>query len=230
LATLIVVAHPDDEVLGCGGFAAGIAASGELVRACILSVVVEARRGRPDQSSLESNIRDANSILGISEPMFGDFPNIKFNTVPHLQLVQFIESALVETAATTLLTHHPEDLNDDHRHVSLACQAAARLFQRRPDIPELRQLLFMETLSSTDWAFSAGRHGFRPTAFYPLGDDLLARKLRALRAYVGVIREFPHPRSEEIVTGLAAFRGGQAGVRYAEAFELAFLRLDSLSR
>jgi len=84
----------------------------------------------------------------------------------------------------------------------------------------------METLSSTDWAFPAGRHSFGASAFFPLGEELLKSKLEALRAYTGVIRGFPHSRSEEVVRGLAAYRGGQAGVAYAEAFEVAFHRVD----
>ena len=165
-------------------------------------------------------------LLGVADPILGDFPNIQMNTVPHLELVQFIERAISNTGATRVVTHHPEDLNDDHRQTSLACQAAVRLFQRQEGVPAFRQLLLMETLSSTDWAFPASRHGFRPSAFYPLGEALLEKKLEALRAYSGVIRDFPHSRSEEIIRGLAAYRGGQAGIEYAEAFELPFHRLD----
>jgi len=40
------------------------------------------------------------------------------------------------------------------------------------------------------------------------------------------MRAFPHPRSVEVIRGLAAYRGGQSGMRYAEAFQTAFHALD----
>ena len=156
--------------------------------------------------------------------MLGPFPNIRLNTVPHLDLVQFIERAIIETAATTIFTHHPGDINDDHVHTARACLPAARLFQRRKDVPALKRLLYMEILSSTDWSFPGAGARFQPDTFFEAGPNL-DRKIEALRAYRGVMREFPHPRSDEILRGLAALRGGQAGLRHAEAFQTAFASL-----
>ena len=200
---LIVVAHPDDEALGCGATAAALAHSGVGVRTCILSGRASARRQRPSDPDLLADTLRAHEALGLEHPIMGDFPNIMFNTVPHLELVQFVEAAMAETRAQVIFTHHPADLNDDHGHTSRACQAAARLFQRRADFPPLRALYFMEVLSSTDWSFAAGAGGFAPDAFFEIGEDWLARKLKSL----------------------AAYRGGQAGVRYAEAFQTAFRSL-----
>ncbi len=221
-SVLIVVSHPDDEVLGCGGTVAALAEQGIPVRACILSGGVSVRRHRPDDPDLDGDTQRAQDILGIAPPLLGDFPNIVFNTVPHLELVQFIEAAIVETQADTIFTHHPADLNNDHLHTSQACQAASRLFQRRSGVPALQALYFMEILSSTDWAFPVGSDGFRADTFFEIGEVFLERKIKALEAYRGVMREFPHPRSKEILRGLAAYRGGQAGRHYAEAFQTAF--------
>jgi LmbE family N-acetylglucosaminyl deacetylase len=159
--------------------------------------------------------------VGLPNAILGSFPNIELNTVPHLELVQFIEEAIVQVEADVIFTHHPADLNNDHLHTSAACQAACRLFQRRPDIRPLRALHYMEIPSSTDWAFPGATHAFRADTFVP-AERTLDRKLRALHAYRGIMRDFPHPRSEEIIRGLAAYRGGQAGLRYAEAFQTAF--------
>jgi LmbE family N-acetylglucosaminyl deacetylase len=227
VSVLIVVAHPDDEVLGCGGLAARLVEAGETVTSCILSGSVEARQHRPELERLHANAREAQSILGLTEPILGPFPNIAFNTVPHLEMVQFIERVLRQLGATRIYTHHPGDLNNDHRHTSLACQAAARLFQRDSSVPPLERLAYMEILSSTDWAFPGAGTPFVPTCFIELGDELLSRKLQALAAYDGIMRPFPHPRSAEILRGLAAYRGGQAGLKYAEAFQVVFERLPT---
>lgn len=225
MSTLIVVAHPDDEVLGCGGHAAALARSGHAVHVCILSGSAEARLHRPGIQQLHAQTGESLRILGLPAPIFGSFPNIAFNTVPHLDLVQFIEQAIREYGVTRLFTHHPADLNDDHRHTSHACQAAARLAQRNSSVPPLERLAYLEILSSTDWSFPSDLRPFEPNAFFELGDELLTLKLHALAAYEGVMRPFPHSRSEEIIRGLAAYRGGQAGCRYAEAFQVAFERI-----
>lgn len=226
MTVLIVVAHPDDEVLGVGGTAAALTAQGVDVRACILSAQVNARHRRPALSDFEVDIHRVQGILGLREPILGDFPNILFNTIPHLELVQFIEESILQTGADVIFTHHPGDLNNDHHHTSIACQAAARLYQRRVGMPRLKALYFMEVLSSTDWAFPGGS-SFKADTFYPIGETL-ERKILALRTYRGVMREFPHPRSEEGIRSLAAYRGAQAGMHYAESFQTAFHALGSL--
>lgn len=219
---LIVVAHPDDEVLGAGATAAALTARGHQVRACILSGEVTARLHRPSDTELLEDTRAAASVLGMQEPILGSFPNIAMNTVPHLSLVQFIESAIESTGASRILTHHPSDLNDDHRQVSAACQAAARLSFRRAGVSRLKALHFMEVLSSTDWAFPGPHEPFQPTAFFEVGEANLRLKLEALGCYRDVIRPFPHSRSETVIRSLAALRGAQSAMNYAEAFQVAF--------
>lgn len=101
-------------------------------------------------------------------PIIGAFENIAFNAVPHLDLVRFIEDAILATSATTIVTHHPADLNNDHTHTADACQAAARLFQRREGLTRLNERLLMEVASSTDWAFPANGNLFAPNTFVEL--------------------------------------------------------------
>jgi LmbE family N-acetylglucosaminyl deacetylase len=224
---LVVVAHPDDEVLGCGGTVARLCASGSIVTACILAGNAEARSGRPSVEILHAQTQSAQQALGATEPILGDFPNIQLNTVPQLRLVEFIESAILATRAEVILTHHPGDVNIDHLHTSLACQAAARLSQRQSGVPPLKALLFMEVQSSTEWSFGGGASPFVPEAFMEIGEEGLQAKLLALSVYNDVMRPYPHPRSPEAIRGLALFRGSQAGMRFAEAFRSGYMDLGS---
>ncbi len=221
MSILVVVAHPDDEVLGFGGTASVLTSAGLRVGACILSGTVNARTNRPAVHELHSQAAAANKALGMDDPVMGEFPNIAFNTVAHLELVQFIEKTIREREVTHLFTHHPGDLNDDHLHTSRACQAAARLSQRQRGLSALRGLYYMEILSSTDWAFSGG-NAFRADTYMPIASSGVSRKLEALGCYSNVLRPHPHPRSEETVRALARVRGSEAGVDHAEAFQTAF--------
>ena len=224
---LIVSAHPDDEVLGFGGSAFALGQRDHTVSSCIVVGDADARLNRPADAELQADIRAAHGILGMVEPHKGSFPNIRLNTVPHIELVQFIEQTIVETAPNVLVTHHPSDINDDHHQVSRATQTAARLAQRQSGIQPLDALLFMEVLSSTDWRVSGGSVPFEPQVFVEVGDEALEAKLNALAAYRDVMRPYPHPRSTESIAALATLRGSDAGLRLAEAFQLGFLHIRS---
>lgn len=219
---LVVVAHPDDEVLGFGAAGAKLVADGEVVQPIILCGNVDVRNHRPSDDELYQDMCAANREVGFEEPVLGSFPNIRMNTVPHVEIVQFIEKQIETYKPARIFTHHPGDLNDDHVQISKACLAAARLYQRRDDVSALQALYFMEILSSTDWAFPTTGENFIPSTFVEIGSEFLDKKIKALSHYRKVMRPYPHPRSEEVLRGLAAYRGGQAGLNYAEAFQLVF--------
>lgn len=223
---LFVVAHPDDEVLGAGGTIRKLTMQGHKVDVCILSAKAQARAFRPEDNELNDDMHAALQMLGASKCYEGLFPNIQLNTVPHLQLVQFIEKAIIESGAEIIVTHHPSDTNNDHLHTSLACQAAIRLFQRGTDVKPLREFWYMEVLSSTEWSVNSAMNKFNPNLFVEIGKDGVEKKIEALKAYRGVMRPYPHPRSEEALEGLAAYRGAQAGCCYAEAFECVLRRMN----
>lgn len=227
MSYLVVVAHPDDEVLGAGATMHHLAAQGEEVNVVIMSGQAEARQGRPSDQELMDDADACLKILGVNKVIRGDFPNIKLNMVPHLELVQFIEKAIMETGADVIITHHPSDLNNDHLHTSLACQAAARFFQRRTDCIPLRELLFMEVPSATEWSLNTAMNEFKPDTFIQVGKEGVEKKIEALSQYRGVMRPYPHPRSEEGIMALATWRGSQSGCNYAEAFQTAFRRITT---
>jgi LmbE family N-acetylglucosaminyl deacetylase len=220
---LVVVSHPDDEVLGFGGTGAKLVKAGEQVQPVILCGEVRVRSQRPKSSNLYSDMITANETLGFNPPVVGEFPNIRMNTVDHLDIVRFIEEQILSYQPVRIFTHHPSDLNDDHVQTMKACLAAARLFQRRGDVQPLEAVYFMEILSSTDWSFPGFKSAFVPDTFSDIGETLDV-KLLALSRYRDVMRLAPHPRSQHVLTGHAAYRGGQSGFEYAEAFQTAFRR------
>lgn len=219
---LVVVAHPDDEVLGAGATIHKLIKEGNEVAVATMANHAAARANISDTLAIDE--QKAFEIMGITKSYAADFPNIKMNAVAHLELVQFVESCIEDFGAEAIITHHPSDTNNDHVQTSYAVQAACRLFQRRNNIPSLKELLYMEVPSSTEWSFDSSSNRFTPNYFVEIGKDGVNVKLEALRAYKGVMRPYPHPRSDEAIEGLAAYRGSQAGCNYAEAFECAFIR------
>ena len=217
---LIVVAHPDDEVLGAGASIYKWTKNGDTVDVCIMSAEANARSYRPDNKELEDDTHAALDFLGVNKEYEGKFPNIEMNTVPHLQLVQHIETAIRESEPDIVITHHPADTNNDHLQTSMACQEAIRLAQRQPSVKPLTEFWYMEVPSCTEWAVNSAMKLFTPNCYVDVGLDGVKAKIKALSMYRGVMRAYPHPRSEEYITGLAAYRGGQFQLDYAEAFEV----------
>ena len=193
---------------------------GDEVDVCIMCAEAKARAFRPSYAELEGDTDAAVSFLGVKRKLEGTFPNIEMNTVSHLKLVQFIEAAIRESEPDVIITHHPADTNNDHLQTSMACQEAIRLFQRRPEVKRVREFWYMEVPSCTEWKINSAMVSFNPNCYVEVGKEGVDAKVKALSMYRGVMRPYPHPRSAEFIEGLAAYRGGQWGLMYAEAFEV----------
>lgn len=222
---LVVAAHPDDEVLGAGGAIARHREEGDRVAVLILGEGIASRTGLTSegiekaQGALERHAKNALKILGAPHPMRARFRDNAFDSVPLLDIVQEIESAIAKVRPTLIYTHHGSDVNIDHGIVSRAVEAATRPLEKST-VAEVRAF---EVPSSTEWNFT--RPAFRANLFVPLTESQLKKKIRAMKAYVGEIRTFPHPRSPRYLESLARVRGGQSGCKAAEAFELVYRKV-----
>jgi LmbE family N-acetylglucosaminyl deacetylase len=216
---LCVAAHPDDELFGCGATLRKLKNEGHSVYTCILCADVNARHERPDIESLKRVSQNAERVIGIDESIKYGYENIQFNTVPHLDMVKAIEKAILRFRPVWVFTHHPSDLNIDHRVCYEATMTAIRLPQRLSyDVPPtmIRRVFLFEVLSATDWA-SPIEPAFQPNSFFDT-TATLDTKIQALEAFQGALKPFPHSRSVENIRHLAHLRGAQAGVPCAEAF------------
>ena len=184
----------------------------------------KARAFRPEDNELEDDTNASNKFLGVNKIYEGTFPNIEMNTVPHLNLVQFIESAIRESEPDIIITHHPADTNNDHLQTSMACQEAIRLFQRQPSVKPVKEFWYMEVPSCSEWAINDAMNLFRPNCYVEVGKEGVDAKCKALAMYRGVMRPYPHPRSNEYIAGLASIRGSEWGCNYAEAFQVTLRR------
>ena len=216
---LFILAHPDDEA-DAGGTIYKLTESGHEVAVAIIVGKVAARRNLSHR--LDDEEHRSMELLGVKQVYHADLPNIKMNTVPHLDLVQFIEHCIADWRAEAIVTHHTADVNIDHAETGKAAIAACRLYQRTSGMPKLRLLLMCETANATEWALDSSLNRFAPNYFVEISSDGLNKKIEAHAAYQGVMRPFPHPQSAEVYRGLAAYRGAQAGLDYAEAFECVF--------
>lgn len=212
---LVVAAHPDDEVLGCGGTVARHVLSGDEVRVLLLAEGAMGRRGatRDDVGNLAAAAKHAGEVLGVQDTTLHNYPGQRLDSVSKLEVTQLIESQIEKHRPAVVYTHFWGDLNSDHRIVSECTTVACRPLPGR----SVKTLLFFEVPSSTEWAPAKC---FEPNWFVDI-EPTFDKKMEALRTYASEMRVFPHPRSEEAVRHLARWRGATAGVQSAEAFVLA---------
>ena len=220
---LFVVAHPDDEALGGGATIAKLTEEGHTVDVCVLNTFdVTAYENAESHKRL---LRTSDEILGVRTTYMGDLPDSCMNTANHREMVEFIENTIRGTRPKIVFTHHPADVNEDHRWVFQSVMEAFRLGQRGlSDFPPVDQLLLMEVPSSTDWGVDPTKTPFRPNVFVEVLERHISKKIESLISYTGVIRDTPHPRSMKALLSWPTIRGAQGGYRYAEAFECVFRR------
>jgi LmbE family N-acetylglucosaminyl deacetylase len=221
MTTLLIAAHPDDEVLGCGGTAARLAREGNDVHIAILGEGITARRSEPGQAKMASVVllheqsRRVADLLGAKEPFLYGLPDNRLDTLPLLDIVKIIEDLIERLQPQVVYTHHGGDLNIDHRIVHRATLTATRPLSGCP----VKEVCAYEVPSSTDWAFQQFRPAFQANVFEDISDTLDI-KVKAMALYESESHPFPHPRSADAIKASAWRWGGAVGLEAAEAFAL----------
>lgn len=221
MTILVVAAHPDDEVLGCGGTIARHAREGDDVHILILGEGITSRYADPSAApadaleGLHEQAKKAGTLLGAKGVTLRGFPDNRFDTVPLLDIVKAVEEKVQEIKPAVVYTQHGGDLNVDHQRTFRAVLTATRPLAGS----SVKRVLAYEVPSSTEWAFRQFAPAFRPNVFVDIAATLEAKK-DALALYEEEARAFPHPRSPEALDAHARYWGSVAGLPAAEAFQL----------
>ncbi|WP_254434316.1 PIG-L deacetylase family protein [Halobacillus sp. Marseille-Q1614] len=219
---LVIAAHPDDEILGCGATMAKHVKDGDQVYVAILAEGITSRdktRNRSkNEEELEKLAREANKanqVIGVTELKLYDFPDNRMDSIPLLDIIKVVEELIDQYQPDIVYTHHIGDVNTDHRHIHQAVITACRPI---PNKHKVRELLFFEVTSSTEWQ-PIEANAFTPNWFVDVSDTI-DLKLNALEQYNNEMRPWPHARSVKNSLYLSGLRGATIGVEAAEAFML----------
>jgi len=217
---LVVAAHPDDEVLGCGGTIARHADAGDRVQVLIVAEGATSRQPHRDRgqangalSALAQAAQEAGSVLGANSVELLDLPDNRLDSLDRLDLIKQIELRVAHYEPQVVYVHHSGDVNVDHRRLHEAVVVACRPTPGHC----VKRLLSFEVASSTEWQTPGSAPAFQPNWFVNISAQW-QRKHEALEAYASEMRPWPHARSLAAVEHLARWRGSQVGVDAAEAF------------
>jgi LmbE family N-acetylglucosaminyl deacetylase len=214
----VIVAHPDDEILGAGGTIAILARSG--YRVCTL-ILGEGKTSRGEHvtvaelNRLKVEMESANQQLGVSECYTADLPDNRFDSVDLLDIVQLIEGLKEQIKPITILTHHFGDMNIDHQITYRAVMTATRPMQHEC----VKNIYTFEIPSSTEWNAFNRETIFTPNVFIDISSTIDI-KVVAMSKYISELREYPHPRSLQHIKDLAKVNGAKVGLNYCECFTL----------
>ncbi len=218
---LVVVAHPDDEVLGCGGTILKAVNAGATVSIMFLGEGTSSRfpvgEYHSEEFKTKTKIRtnsalNALEILGVKDYWFGERLSCQFDNEKLLAIAKDIELRIQQFKPTTVLTHDRSEVNVDHRLTYDAVEAACRpTMQNSP-----KEILSFEIICSGSWTFETS---FKPNVFVDISDEW-EKKMEAWHCYKGEDRPFPFPRSDEGLQALSEYRGLSAGLHKAEGFKL----------
>ena len=205
---LIIAAHPDDELLGCGGTAALHAQAGDTVTSVIVCEGESLRYG-PNGVGQSEHIRLAAATLGVEDVRPLGFADQRLDTLPLTELIQPLEQAVRDVRPAVVYCQYGGDINRDHH---LVFQAA--LVATRPTEGCIRAVYAFDTASSTEWAYP---RSFTADTWVDISATL-ERKLQAMACYTSELRPYPHPRSLEALRHRAHAWGNQQCLDAAEAF------------
>jgi LmbE family N-acetylglucosaminyl deacetylase len=219
-SVFVVAAHPDDEVLGCGGSIARHADAGDHVQVLIVAEGATSRQQQRNRGQVDTELSElayaaqkAGEILGAKGVELLDLPDNRLDSIDRLDLIKLIEARIEHHQPQIVYTHHAGDVNIDHRRLHEAVVTACRPTPSHP----VKRLLSFEVASSTEWQPPGSAPAFQANWFVDISDQW-ERKRLALEAYASEMRPWPHARSIQALEHLAGWRGAQVGVEAAEAF------------
>lgn len=213
---LIIVAHADDETLGCAGTIAKHIAEGDHVSVIFMTDGVSSRNSSTLQHEVERNtgMDNAMNVLGVENYQCFDFPDNQMDSVPLLSIVKSIETVIDELKPNIIYSHFAHDLNIDHQITHQAVMTACRPIKGS----SVREIYSFEVLSSTEWQSSS-----QPSFQGQYIVDITChwhKKEQALLCYQEELRDFPHSRSLPCIEALAILRGASHGFEKAEVFQV----------
>ena len=210
---LVISAHPDDEVLGCGGTIIKHSKKFNVFSIIAGEGITSRNKKRPKNIKSRLNILKkqalmAAKIMGVRKTFFLSLPDNKLDTLPLLEIIQKIESIFLKIKPEIIYTHHHGDLNIDHQIINRAVLTATRPMNKF----NVKSIRTFEVLSSTEWNFQDSKDNiFKPNLFIDI----------TFLCYKSEVMPFPHPRSKDAIKYLAKLRGSTSGLRAAEAFFIA---------
>ncbi len=215
---LVIVSHPDDEILGCGGSIIKLAKS-SLIKILFTCKTHDKRNNTKYSDNNQKRQIIAKNVakyLKIKKPIFLDYPGLKMNRNDITKMAKSIYDQILKFKPDIIFSHCIDDNHHDHRVTAEAVFIATR---PSPKIQFIKKIFSMEIPSASEKLFSR-KKSFKPNYFIDI-KTTYKKKLKILnKFYKKELLPYPNSRSLKSIKNLTEYRGNLVNLKFAEAFEI----------
>lgn len=213
---IVIAAHPDDEILGCGGTLLKHKANGDKIHWLITTNVFTHQGFSEDRvNSRQLEIKSVAEKIGFTSVNKLEFPTMSLTDESLIKMIPLISDVFNKIKPEIVYVLNRSDAHSDHNITFKATLACTKSFR----YPFIKKVLMYECISETEFGPALAENAFIPN-YYVDVSDFQEKKIELMKIYESEIGDHPFPRSIRNINALATFRGASVGVEYAEAFQL----------
>jgi len=216
MKVIVVSAHPDDEILGCGGTLVKHKEAGDEIAWLITTNIFEKQGFSKERiNTRQEEILSISKRLEIKEVYKLDYPTMTLTDETLIEMIPRIGNIFKAYQPEVIYILNRSDAHSDHLITFKGVLACTKSFR----YPFVKKVLMYECISETEFGPALPENIFIPNYFVDISESI-DEKIELMQIYESELGNHPFPRSIENIKALAHFRGASVGVNYAEAFQL----------
>lgn len=213
---IVISAHPDDEILGCGGTLLKHKENGDKIDWLITTSIYSSQGFSEERiRSRNEEVEEVKELLGVQKVYKLNYPTMQLTDESLIKMIPQVSNIFNESKPEIIYVLNRSDAHSDHNITFKSILACTKSFR----YPFIKRVLMYECISETEFGPALAENAFIPTYFV----DVSAyhdKKKEIMMVYESEIADHPFPRSLRNIDALGTFRGAMIGTEYAEAFQV----------
>jgi N-acetylglucosamine malate deacetylase 1 len=215
---LIIAAHPDDEIIGCGGAILKLKKKNKIK---IIFTCKTYDKRINDKSVKKNNERQkiakkVSKYLKINDPEFLNFNGLSIRREDITRMSKILYEKIIKFKPDTIFTHCIDDNHHDHRATTEATMIACRPNKNNTF---LKKIYSFEIPSASEKLIKKNR-AFNPNFFIDINETYKDKIFILKKFYKDELKPYPNFLSLKSIENLIKFRGNSINLKAAEAFEI----------
>lgn len=213
---LIIAPHPDDEIISTGGLILKAKELNSKVNVLFMTVGLcrQLVTGKTEPETRIKEIEEVSKFCGYEYKLLFKDKMCLLDSLNQKQLIDPIEDYIEETKPDIIILPRGNSFDQDHRAIFKACITALR-----PRPQNIRHFVPYVLEAEEPYSWCIGEL-FKPNFYLSLNEELINKKVEALKLHKTQYREDPYSRSGENIKRLSQLRGCEIGITHAETYKV----------